>query len=236
MTLVNPLLEPGTVFDMELMNPNPTSSKTKDGPAYRISFEVQREAWDWFMEAQTRGMLLAAKLCRADGMSFPEEQQERPGTKEGADLASRLDASKVWHNINLWTVLCHTELSREKYRKWVALQNRCYVCGAETEDRHPHHWREQVGTGRKPADCWCIPLCCKHHTGDEGVHTLGAQTWAARFIESNKLGHPKYHAMQLMAAWNREAFKQWAGIKSMREVTQAKLDKFHDVMGVKLAA
>jgi len=236
-TLQNPLLAPGTVFDMELTNPNPTSSKSKDGATYRVSFEVQREAWDWFMEADTKGMLLASKMCRADGMSFPEEQkEEKRGTKEGAALASSLDARKVWNSTQLWANLCATEASQKRYREWVALQNPCYACGAITDDRHPHHWRDQTGGGRKPADCWCIPLCACHHTGDEGVHTIGVQTWMARFVEGNKLGHPKFHAMQLMATWNREAFKKWAGIQSMREVTQAKLDRFNEVMGVRLAA
>ena len=53
----NPL-DTGEIFSLELMNPNPTSSKTKAGPMYRISFEVERDAWDLFMAANTNGMVL----------------------------------------------------------------------------------------------------------------------------------------------------------------------------------
>jgi hypothetical protein len=54
---MNPL-DTGETFTIELMNPNPTSSKTKDGPKYRVSFEIHREAWDEFMDANTQGMVL----------------------------------------------------------------------------------------------------------------------------------------------------------------------------------
>ena len=58
---MNPL-DTGEGFEIEFMNPNPTSSKTKSGPMYRISFEVHREAWDCFMDAPTNGMVLEGQL------------------------------------------------------------------------------------------------------------------------------------------------------------------------------
>ena len=54
---MNPL-DTGGIFSLELMNPNPTSSKTKDGPKYRVSFEVNRTDWDCFMDANTNGMVI----------------------------------------------------------------------------------------------------------------------------------------------------------------------------------
>jgi hypothetical protein len=53
----NPL-DTDQVFSVELMNPNPTSSKTKDGPKYRVSFEMHQDAWQMFMDANTNGMIL----------------------------------------------------------------------------------------------------------------------------------------------------------------------------------
>ena len=54
---MNPL-DTGDEFTLDLMNPNPTSTKTKDGPKYRVSFEMSREDWDLFMDANTNGMIL----------------------------------------------------------------------------------------------------------------------------------------------------------------------------------
>jgi hypothetical protein len=54
---MNPL-DTQELFSLELMNPNPTSSKTKDGPKYRVSFEMHKEEWQKFMDANTNGMIL----------------------------------------------------------------------------------------------------------------------------------------------------------------------------------
>jgi hypothetical protein len=57
MTEMNPL-DTGEEFQLEVMNPNPTSSKTKDGPKYRVSFEMSQDDWQCFMDANTNGMVL----------------------------------------------------------------------------------------------------------------------------------------------------------------------------------
>jgi len=54
---VNPL-DTGEEFSLEVMNPNPSSSKTKDGPKYRVSFEMTQDDWQCFMDANTQGMVL----------------------------------------------------------------------------------------------------------------------------------------------------------------------------------
>lgn len=53
----NPL-ERDLPFQLTLANPNPTSSKTKDGPVYRVSFELTQEDWQLFMDAETKGMVI----------------------------------------------------------------------------------------------------------------------------------------------------------------------------------
>jgi hypothetical protein len=58
---VNPL-DTGEEFSIGMMNPNPTSSKTKDGPKYRVSFEMAQEDWQCFMDANTNGMILEGTL------------------------------------------------------------------------------------------------------------------------------------------------------------------------------
>lgn len=47
----NPLLVPGTGFSLDLRFPSPTFRRTKNGPVWRVSFEVTPEVWQWFADA-----------------------------------------------------------------------------------------------------------------------------------------------------------------------------------------
>lgn len=58
----NPLDAPGTMFVVELLNPNPSSRRTKDGPVYRISFEVSQEVHASFMNAAQGNLRIAARM------------------------------------------------------------------------------------------------------------------------------------------------------------------------------
>ena len=87
---MNPLDQEGVQFAVEFMNPNPTSSKTKDGPKYRVSFEVQRDVWDCFMDANTSGMVLDGILVvtalGASGAPEDDKPKGGPYSKEAAML------------------------------------------------------------------------------------------------------------------------------------------------------
>lgn len=63
-------------FEFEGMNPNPTFSKTKDGAIYRISFEVHRELWDEFVEANTSGMIIGASMYVVESHGKPEPKEK----------------------------------------------------------------------------------------------------------------------------------------------------------------
>jgi hypothetical protein len=78
---MNPL-DTGEEFAVEFMNPNPSSSKTKAGPVYRVSFEVHRELWDEFMDAETAGMVLEGSLA-VTAKNEPLEAPEAPRPKGG---------------------------------------------------------------------------------------------------------------------------------------------------------
>jgi hypothetical protein len=54
---MNPL-DQDQPFQFTLANPNPTSSKTKEGPRYRVSFELTQDEWQAFMDTDTTGMIL----------------------------------------------------------------------------------------------------------------------------------------------------------------------------------
>ena len=54
---INPL-DTGDLFMFEILNPNPSSNKTKDGPKYFLKCEIHKEVHDMFMAATTAGMVL----------------------------------------------------------------------------------------------------------------------------------------------------------------------------------
>ena len=49
----------------------------------------------------------------------------------------------------------------------------CLICGYPSE---AHHIRKasNSGVGKKPGDCWCVPLCKLHHAE---VHQFGFNTF-----------------------------------------------------------
>jgi hypothetical protein len=58
---INPLDTPGVPFEIELMNPNPSSSRK----GYRISFQVSEEVHSAFMAAREGNLRLIGKLAVA---------------------------------------------------------------------------------------------------------------------------------------------------------------------------
>lgn len=79
-----------------------------------------------------------------------------------------------------------TSLSAAEYKRRVACYP-CCVCGAIPAD--PHHASGGSmnelsilkGASLKVSHFLTIPLCRCHHTGAEGIHTLGVETWELRF-------------------------------------------------------
>jgi len=54
----------------------------------------------------------------------------------------------------------------------------CILCGSPSQ---VHHIRTGQGMGLKASDFDTIPLCERHHTGKEGIHTCGSRVWQMRF-------------------------------------------------------
>jgi hypothetical protein len=66
----------------------------------------------------------------------------------------------------------------------------CEICGREVRSKYPHHiiTRGAYG-GHKDADnpdntIW---LCLEHHTGPQGVHTVGRETFFRRWLLDKRL-------------------------------------------------
>lgn len=204
---MNPLDAPGTIFDLELMNPNPTSSKTKDGPLYRVSFELDRDAWQCFMDAKTKGMVIAAKACVVDldGAEAIEAAPEKgPYGKEAAKLyrSGFARCPDVWEAVG----------SDEDYLGWVRRQP-CCADGVHSGDVVAAHVRRVAngsGIGIKPAYS-AIPLCDGHHRvqhGD-GESALGGKEWADR----QRIAH--------LQRWCWERLACVFGVDSMTKVAPA---------------
>jgi len=161
----NPLDHPGTVFDMGLLNPNPTSSKTQAGPVYRVGFEVDRETWDLFMDAETKGMMLAAKVCVCG--SGEEEVMEKATTgKPYGNIASVLHYGWLYNP----TVLSAAG-SDEDFRTWLE-QQPCAMaskggCQGDVVAAHIRRVGKGAGTRMKP-EYSALPLCHHHHQEQHG--------------------------------------------------------------------
>lgn len=135
---MNPLLT-DKPFALSLMNPNPTSRRGKEGPVYRVSFELNREEWDHFMEAEVAGMVIE---CRAmvTHRNVPLPMEVKP-KGPGSDIARELHAGGFFRATAVVKCLCMepdateeevkvafkkdigisslTELTSEKLTNWI---------------------------------------------------------------------------------------------------------------------
>ena len=85
----------------------------------------------------------------------------------------------------------HTDLpplsEKERRERFDALSELgCAICGMPPQIHHliGTKWR---GMGQKSDDRNTIPLCLHHHTGAEGVHTIGKKTWEAKYGTQEEL-------------------------------------------------
>ena len=53
---------------------------------------------------------------------------------------------------------------------------RCEICNLPGQR---HHWMHK-GNGGDDSDINIIYLCCGHHTGPQGIHTIGRETFSRR--------------------------------------------------------
>jgi len=175
----------------------------------------------------------------------PEDQKpvtsDSTGSEEltGGKLAQDLYRRGSWRNVKIWEAFCDTQAERDRYREWVALEHPCMICGSEGEDRHPHHWQEKGDgvMGGKVPDYQCVPLCAKHHTGNEGVHTFQGSTidWLAQFEAADRYSEPPSRiAISMMAEFNRMKAKVFLQIASMSEITPELLERLEEKVGVKI--
>lgn len=214
----NPLNKPGQVFDLGLMNPNPTSSKTKEGPVYRISFELEKDLWDFFMEADTRGMLLAAKACvvaHDEGAAL-----ERPTKGPHGKAAEILWKSGFFRMPAVWSVVG----TDEEYAAWVRRQDCCIKSephGGDVVAAHVERINTGSGKGIKSSYA-VIPVCDSHHRlqHQKGESAVGGK----EFYDAQRIRY--------VHRWCWEMVAQRLGYSGISWIPPAELVRWAEERGV----
>jgi len=60
----------------------------------------------------------------------------------------------------------------------------CVICGGIPE---LHHNTKNRGYGAKSSNYDIMPICYKHHRGEEGIHYIGVKTWEDKFGDQDDL-------------------------------------------------
>ena len=163
---LNPL-EQNQPFDMAMMNPNPSSSKTKEGPVYRVSFEVDKETWSWFMDADTKGLILGCRCIVTQDGQLPLESKQEKGPYGNYWRHVFAGTSIQDQQVFLSDYVGILELlgTDEHFLDWLRQQD-CAIhsedCQGQTVPAHVRRVGKGAGVGIKPAFS-AIPLCQYHH-------------------------------------------------------------------------
>ena len=117
----NPLDKPGTPFHVELLFPNATARSTKDGPKYRVSFEVDQPTFQTFIEGRNGVRLYARMAVIADDETGVAEVQGESGTDKKAPKAKE---SKGPHGAFWREVEAKNFFSNPHLMEWIETQRR----------------------------------------------------------------------------------------------------------------
>jgi len=243
---INPLLKSGHVFDLDLMNPNPSSSKTKDGPKYRVSFEVDRDTWDWFMEADTSGMMIAAKA--AVYADIPEDCSQEDTATETAKTRDLVSVANELHKAGFFRnpLVYNAAGSDADYQAWVR-RRPCAVCGEydwndgvrQCEYAHVRRVSRGAGVSVKP-EYSGIPLCHQHHVMQ---HSMGEKSFFDDVVTSLPARRKKkidvarewfeVVSTEFLSEWCKEQIKSDIGVSSMSEASADDIvgwARYHDII------
>lgn len=196
---MNPLDIPNQPFQLSLANPNPRSGKSKDGPVYRVAFEVDQDTFLRFMDANTAGMLLECVAVVVGGTGSDAEVPAAPPAEVPAQYG---EYAKALHQSRV--LACDPFMQAigtdAEYHAWVQRQPSCisgefseYVDG-EGRCIAAHVRRAgQAGTGYKPP-YQQIPL-----TNEE--HRIQHQHGEAELLLESKILSLEHAALENVREW-----------------------------------
>jgi hypothetical protein len=185
---MNNPLDSNKPFDFSGMNPNPSFSKTKDGPMYRVSFEITQDTWQNFVDANTKGMILAGRLfvCN-EGLEV--EEQTKPAEKNKSitkkeddkkgpygEFAAHLYRDGFFMNPHVRSLLG----TDENYQEWTRLQP-CVVTGQ-------HDYVELTSGGGLEPRC---EYCHVRRSGEAGTSLKPEYSGVPMKHSVHKLQHDK---------------------------------------------
>ncbi|MEF8794013.1 hypothetical protein [Thiohalorhabdus sp.] len=210
------------LFELEAWNPNPTAGRNKDGEVYRITLEVTRETWLWFLDHTRREDIFGVRLWREEDVPAPET--ERPY----AGVAKRLHQAGFFRSQAVAQALG----SEERFAEWVRTHP-CAVCGRYDYDRdtgrqatqYAHVTRVSAGSGKSVKPPYHgFPLCDYHHRNQ---HNNG---WIALYqAAEEEKGHTP-------TAISREEARDWADRKAARYRSAWAHERFRAECGVESLA
>ena len=127
------------------MNPNPRSYKTKHGPVYRVTFDLLKEDYEDFMDADTAGWTGEAEIEVTgvnDKIQEEPEKQQKPyaGKPIGPLCREALDAAE---NTMWWLYLGNISAPVERMTSYYAAKAIKDICYVET--RKAFDYDEQAG-------------------------------------------------------------------------------------------
>ena len=112
-----------------------------------------------------------------------ENQTGGRESRDEADLSMPLDATQTvseTRSLQKGTRVAPMSKQERTDRFRLLSEMGCCICGQPPQIHHliGTKWR---GMGQKADDRHTIPLCMKHHTGEEGIHRMGMRKWESYF-------------------------------------------------------
>jgi len=201
----NPLNRPYRTFDAALMNPQTSSRGTKDGPKYWVKFEIEAALHEWLMNANTAGMIIAAKCLVTDDGQLPEniEKPEENTQKTAHGKAiSELFAKGFFRNEKVAEKVgtLHDRVN------WISGQP-CAIC----EDNQCYSWNDYI-----PSHSICFDTLDSSKRAVLKIKYL--EEWTSKTL-AEKLGYQSRGDIPLesIAKWARENGVEWCLPLSFRE-------------------
>lgn len=117
---LNPLDNPGSAFEVELLNPNPSSRRTQGAPRYFVRFEVDKAAHDEFMASRESNLRLLARCVVLPDTD--EEEAHKALTQSPAKPKREPKAKKAPTPYGKFWELLYAFHNRPDVRAWLGVE------------------------------------------------------------------------------------------------------------------
>jgi hypothetical protein len=238
---MNPLNTTNEPFQISLRNPNPKSGRNKEGPWYRVSFEIDEDAYAQFQRANTLTGMVIEGVLYVSALNTPLPKAEKP-RREPNTLAQSLHQKGYFRNPLLWECIEECGIyTQDQHHEWIksrpcilrqkykTIQFPDHICSGSID---PHHTTSAAlparGEGPHPnkvPNWYEVPMCHGFHR--DWVHGTGqhvaTRAQRAELVEI---------AVDLTAGRMKEMMKIYLGIGSLSEINEVMLHDFEVDIGL----